>query len=332
LSKLSQLSVIGGGSWATALVKVFSESGVNIKWYLRSPESVKFIKKEGRNPNYLTFLPLDTSRIDPCSDIEEVVQYASYVLFAVPSAYLDATISGIDPRLMEGKNIILSIKGVVPGHDKLPTEFVGNKFGIPPKNQLVIGGPCHAEEVAMERKTYMTVAGDNEKKVMLICKSVQLDYVKVVPNDDPMGVELSAIMKNVVGIACGMARGLNYGDNFQAVLVSNALREVKNFLLALDDRERDLSHSGYFGDLLVTAYSEFSRNRTFGQMIGRGFTVDLAQNEMKMVAEGYYAVHGIYKMARELNQEMPIVFMVYRILYNKISPYVEFKLIEQELI
>lgn len=332
MDKISRLAVVGGGSWATALVKIFSESGTQVSWYLRSSKSVAHIKKEGRNPNYLTFLHLRKENIDPSDVLEEVIQAAEYILLAVPSAYLESTLSGLDPQLMKDKKVIFSIKGVVPGHHVVPSEFVRLKYNVPHERQFVIGGPCHAEEVALERKTYMTIAGDDKEKVAALCDMVDLDYVKTVANYDPMGVELSAIMKNIIGIACGMARGLNYGDNFQAVLVSNALKEIRQFLEALDQRQRELSQSGYFGDLLVTAYSEYSRNRTFGQMIGRGFSVDLAQSEMKMVAEGYYAVNGIYKMARKLNCDMPIVFMVYRILYNKISPYVEFKHIEQILI
>ncbi len=332
MSTLSQLSVIGGGSWATALVKIFSESGVHVSWFLRSPDSVAHIKKEGRNPNYLTFLPLNTDRISPESDVEKVIQRSDHVLLAIPSAFLETTLSGVSPDSFAGKDVIISVKGMVLGGSMIPSEFISRRFDVPHERQFIIGGPCHAEEVAMERKTFMTIAGEAPEKVAALTRSIQLDYVRAIANNDPTGVELSAIMKNVIGIACGIARGLNYGDNFQAVLVSNALREVREFLLAMDGRQRDLSYSGYFGDLLVTAYSEFSRNRTFGQMIGRGYTVDLAQTEMKMVAEGYFAVEGIYKMARKLNQEMPIVSMVYRILYNKISPYVEFKLLEQVLI
>lgn len=332
MSTLSQLSVIGGGSWATALVKIFSESGVNIKWFLRSPESVAHIKKEGRNPNYLTFLPLRTKQVVPTADIEEVVGYSDHVLFAVPSAFLESTVADIAPETMADKNVLLSVKGMVPGNGMIPSAFLGKAFDVPHSRQFIIGGPCHAEEVALERKTFMTIAGEDAAAVRQLAGSVQLDYIKAVPNGDPVGVELAAIIKNVVGIACGIARGLNYGDNFQAVLVANALHEVQGFLQAMDGKVRNLNSSGYFGDLLVTAYSEFSRNRTFGQMIGRGFTVDLAQTEMKMVAEGYYAVEGIYRMARTLNQDMPIVSMVYRILYNKISPYVEFKLLEQVLV
>lgn len=331
MNKINQLAVVGGGSWATALVKIFSASGVKVYWYLRSSESVSYIKKEGRNPNYLTFLNLDRDMIVPSCQLEDALQDVDFVLLAVPSAYLEATLSGIETDLLKNKHVIFSIKGVIPGHNVLPTEFIRKIYGVPTDKQFVIGGPCHAEEVALERKTYMTIAGDDKEIVRQLCASVNLDYVKAVPNFDPVGVELSAIIKNVIGIACGIARGLNYGDNFQAVIVSNALGEVREFLSAIDQKDRDLSKSGYFGDLLVTAYSEFSRNRTFGQMIGRGFSVDLAQSEMKMVAEGYYAVDGIYKMAKELGKEMPIVFMTYRILYNKISPYVEFKLIEQVL-
>jgi len=331
LNAINKISIIGGGSWGTALVKIFSESNVDVHWHLRSLASVVHIKEEGNNPNYLSFLHLDKNSISPSDDIDEVVKGSDYILLAVPSAYLERTLSDLAPDLMKDKKVILSVKGIIPGHNVLPSEFIQKKYDIPRERQFVIGGPCHAEEVAMERKTYMTIAGDDKDETEAIGHNVNADYIKTIPNFDPMGVELSAIMKNIIGIACGMADGLNYGDNFQAVLVSNALKEVSEFLYALDEQDRNLSQSGYYGDLLVTAYSEFSRNRTFGQMIGRGFSVDLAQSKMKMVVEGYYAVHGIYKMARNLNQDMPIVFMVYRILYNKISPHLEFKLIEQVL-
>lgn len=332
MSTLDHLSVIGGGSWATALVRIFSDSGVKVKWYLRSSSSVDHIKKQGRNPNYLSFLQLKKENILPTSDINEAVRFSDFVLFAIPSAYLEAAIAALEPDEMQDKNIVLSIKGVVPNHGLIPSDFLGKKFGIPANCHVIIGGPCHAEEVALERKTYMTIAAQDKKLTQEVANSINLDYIKAVVNEDPLGVEMAAILKNVVGIACGIARGLNYGDNFQAVLVSNAFREVREFLRAMDGRKRDLSYSGYFGDLLVTAYSEYSRNRTFGQMIGRGYTVHLAQTEMKMVAEGYYAVEGIYRMARDMKQEMPLVSAVYRILYNKISPYVEFKLLEQILI
>jgi glycerol-3-phosphate dehydrogenase (NAD(P)+) len=277
-------------------------------------------------------LQLKKENILPTSDINEAVQFSDFVLFAVPSAYLESAIAALDPEEMQDKKMVLSIKGVVPNHGLIPSDFLGKKFGIPADHHVIIGGPCHAEEVALERKTYMTIAAQEKKLAQGVANSINLDYIKAVINEDPLGVEMAAILKNVVGIACGIARGLNYGDNFQAVLVSNAFREVREFLQAMDGRKRDLSYSGYFGDLLVTAYSEYSRNRTFGQMIGRGYTVHLAQMEMKMVAEGYYAVEGIYHMARAMNQEMPLVSAVYRILYNKISPYVEFKLLEQILI
>lgn len=332
MSTLDHLSVIGGGSWATALVRIFSDSGVKVKWYLRSSSSVDHIKKQGRNPNYLSFLQLRKEYIFPTSDMDETIQFSDFILFAVPSAYLEPVVAALDADQMEDKNIILSIKGIVPNRSLIPSDFLREKFDIPVDRHIIIGGPCHAEEVAMERKTYMTIAARDKKLAGQVASGVELDYIKTVVNEDPLGVEMAAILKNVVGIACGIARGLNYGDNFQAVLVSNALREVREFLKAMDGKERDLSYSGYFGDLLVTAYSEYSRNRTFGQMIGRGYTVHLAQTEMKMVAEGYYAVEGIYHMARSLGQEMPLVSAVYRILYNKISPYVEFKLLEQILI
>lgn len=233
---------------------------------------------------------------------------------------------------MEGKYLLSSIKGIVPRHNQIPSDFLGTQLLVAPERHVVLGGPCHAEEIAMDRKTYVTVAAEDVQLAKAVASAISLEFVRTVASDDPLGIELAAILKNVVGIASGIASGLNYGDNFQAVLVSNAMREVTAFLQGIDGKERDLSRSGYFGDLLVTAYSTYSRNRTFGQMIGRGYPVHLAQSEMNMVAEGYYAAEGIHAMARKTGQQMPICSAVYRILYHKISPYVEFKLLEQKLI
>lgn len=332
MKNLKHLTVIGGGSWATALVRIFSDSGVHVTWYLRSPEAVANIKKTGRNPNYLSFLQLKKDYISPTTDINEAIGFSDHLLFAVPSAYLENTVSDIQPGSIRGKNILVSIKGIIPNHGLVPSDFLAKKFNIPTDSFVVLGGPCHAEEVALERKTYVTIASHDRLLAETIAGSIDLDFIKVIVNQDPMGIEMAAILKNVIGIACGIATGLNYGDNFQAVLVTNALREIKEFLYAVDHQERDLTRSGYFGDLLVTAYSAYSRNRTFGQMIGRGYTVHLAQTEMNMVAEGYYAVEGVYNMARKMDLEPPIISAIYRILYNKISPYIEFKLLEKKLI
>lgn len=332
MHNFKRLTIVGGGSWATALVRIFSDSGVQVKWHLRSSQAVAHIETHGRNPNYLSFLQLKKDYISPTTDLQEAIRFADHLLFAVPSAYLENTVSDLSHEDIGEKNLMVSIKGIVPGQGQIPSDFLAKRFAVPTNSIIVLGGPCHAEEVAMERKTYITVAAHDKKVAQTIAEGINLDYIKVIINDDPLGVEMAAILKNVVGIACGIASGLNYGDNFLAVLVTNALREVKEFLYAMDSRPRDLTRSVYYGDLLVTAYSPFSRNRTFGQMIGRGYTVHLAQSEMNMVAEGYYAVEGVYKMARKMNLQPPIISTVYRILYNKISPYVEFKLLEKKLI
>ncbi|TCS88157.1 glycerol 3-phosphate dehydrogenase (NAD(P)+) [Anseongella ginsenosidimutans] len=332
MNKFHRITISGGGSWATALTKIFAESGVHVCWHLRSDAHVEQIREKGRNPNYLSYLELPMENIHPVSDFEEAARAADHILFAIPSAYLEASLGKTDPELLQDKKVIVSIKGVVTSDNLLPTDYLSQRFQLEDSSLAVIGGPCHAEEIAMERKTYVTVASRNNELAETVAGSITSHYIRTVINNDPLGVEYSAILKNVIGIACGIAHGLNYGDNFQAVIVSNALREIKHFLEIMHPLERDLSQSAYFGDLLVTAYSEFSRNRTFGHMIGRGYTVQLAHMQMNMVAEGYFAVKGIYDMSRQIGLEMPLVSAVYRILYNHISPYIEFKLLENKLI
>ncbi len=328
---LQHLTVIGGGSWATALVKIFSESNIAVTWYLRSQEHVDYLLKNGRNPNYLSFLQLDLQYIRPTNNIEEAINASDDILFAVPSAYLESELSELDDNVLDQKQVYVSIKGIVSDKLLIPSVFLAKRFNIRANDIIVLAGPCHAEEIAQGRKTYLTVSGRKTDMVTRMIDSIQSEYVKAIANNDPLGVEYSAILKNVMGIASGIVKGMNYGDNFLAVVVSNAMREIKKFLHAIDDKTRDLSDSAYFGDLLVTAYSEFSRNRTFGQMIGRGYSVPMAENKMTMIAEGFPAVKGVQQMAKSLGVNMPVLSSVYRMLYQHASPYTEFKLLENQL-
>ncbi len=331
LKPLQTLTVIGGGSWATALVKIFSESNVNVTWYLRTEEHVNFLLANGRNPNYLSFLQLNMQYIRPTSSLEEALASSDDALFVVPSAYLESTISGLDENILQGKRLYVSIKGLVSDQFVLPSVFIAQKFNAEVKDITVLAGPCHAEEIAMDRKTFLTVSGENHRIVNRMKDAVKSHYIQVITNNDPLGAEYAAILKNVIGIASGIVKGLNYGDNFLAVVISNAMREIRCFLKAADSYERDLNDSVYFGDLLVTAYSEFSRNRSFGSMIGRGYSVPIAESRMNMIAEGFPAVKGMHRAAGQLGINMPVLSTVYRILYQHASPFMEFKLLENHL-
>lgn len=326
-SMIKSISVIGSGSWATALVKVFADSGIPTSWLVRSAYHAEQIKQEGRNPRYLSYLDLDLNYIKPLTQFEEAIQNAQLVVFAVPSAYLSGTIEYIEPTWLEDKQVAVSIKGFVPGTATVPSKFVQTKAGLSTP-VMVIGGPCHAEEIAMKRNTYVTVAGED---VNALCDSMKVKYIKAISNNDPTGVEYAAILKNIIGIATGIASGLNYGENFQAVLTSNAMREINNFLDEINPLQRDLYDSAYFGDTLVTAYSDYSRNRTLGKLIGRGIKVTHALQAMEMVAEGYYASKELAMLTRDLETVFPIIGSVYRILHGHANAFQEFKLIEKHL-
>ena len=331
MQPLQSLTVIGGGSWATALVKILSENSIQVNWHLRSQEYVDFLVAQGRNPNYLSFLQLNLKYIQPTCIIEDALKGSSDIIFAVPSAYLESTVAELETDTLRNKRIYVSIKGLVSDELLTPTVFLQKKFNIDRDHIYLLAGPCHAEEIAMDRKTYLTVSGNNKVGVDRMASVIKSHYLNIITNGDPIGVEYAVILKNVIGIACGIAKGLNYGDNFLAVVVSNAMREVKDFLLKVDDRERDLFDSAYFGDLLVTAYSKFSRNRNFGYMIGRGYSVITAETRMTMVTEGFPAVKGLNGTASALGVRMPVLSTVYRILYHHSSPFTEFKLLESQL-
>ena len=293
---------------------------------------MKYLLANSRNRNYLNSVKLNLEFIRPTCKIETAISASEDIAFAVPSAHLETTVTALKEKDLRGKSIYVSIKGIVSHELLVPSAFLAKKFARHPKEITVLAGPCHAEEIAMDRKTFLTISGENKEVVLRLASSIHSNYIKVIKSADPLGVEYASIMKNVIGIASGLVKGLNYGDNFLAVVISNSMREIKNLLQAIDDVARDLYNSAYFGDLLVTAYSELSRNRTFGDMIGRGYSISNAKGRMSMVAEGIPAVKGMHRISQMLEVKMPVLSAVYRILYKHTSPFIEFKLLESYLI
>lgn len=314
-----KIAVIGGGSWATAIVKILTENNDYVGWWMRSEETVEHIKRFHHNPRYLSSVELMTEKIDVSTDLDHVVGEADYVIFAVPSAFLKNALESLTVDLTT-KTIFSAIKGIVPDENVIVGEFFNQKYNVPMENIGVITGPCHAEEVALERLSYLTIAGIDEEKVDTLSRHMESDFIKTKKTDDIIGTEYAAVLKNIYALAAGICHGLGYGDNFQAVLVSNAIREMKKFIKAVYPLKRDINESAYLGDLLVTAYSQFSRNRMFGNMIGKGYTIRSAKLELNMVAEGYYAAALIHEVAKDKGVKMPIARAVYKILYQNKSP------------
>lgn len=328
---LQHITVIGSGSWAIALVKIFSENRIHTHWFLRKQEQVDFVQQNGRHPNYLGFLQLDLDFVHPTASLENAIAAADDLIAAIPSGFLDQAIGQLQAELFTNKRLYVSVKGLVGEELLTPSAYFAQVAAVPEDAITLIAGPCHAEEVAMGRKTYLTISGKHPEIVNRLASAIQSPYLHVVTNNDPVGVELAAILKNVIGIASGIIKGLNYGDNFLAVVVSNSLREISVFLQKCYPYPRDLFDSAYFGDLLVTAYSNFSRNRNFGHMIGRGYSVQAAESSMTMIAEGFRGVKGMFAMAKARGIHMPVLTTIYRILYHHSSPMAEFRLLENQL-
>ena len=317
----TKIAVIGGGSWATALIKILCEqNNVQIRWWLRSNSDIAHIRKFHHNPSYLSDVVLSPKKVKVFEKMPEAVKGADYVILAVPAAFVREALSDLTAKHLQGKRIVSAIKGMVPGENMLITDWVSKKFGVDLHETCVIAGPCHAEEVALEKQSYLSIASTECPTAEDFARLLTCRYVTANALDDLYGVEYAAVMKNIIALACGITHGLGYGDNFQAVLVSNAMQEIGNFMTALDPRERNMSSSAYLGDLLVTAYSQFSRNRLFGNMIGRGYSVKAAQLEMKMIAEGYYATKSITEMNKIHHVNLPITNAVYSILYEDQAP------------
>ncbi len=326
-----QIAVVGGGSWATAMVKILSNNCDRIRWWMRSQEAVQSIQINKHNPAYLSDVEIDLNKVVPTSDLQSTINDSDLIILAVPSAFLDSTLSGISSDSLKGKVVFSAIKGIVPGPLLIVGEYLHRHFEIPYDQIGVITGPCHAEEVAMEKLSYLTLACKDTAHAALLAGLMNCRYIRTTVSDDIYGTEYSAVIKNIIAIASGICHGLGYGDNFQAVLVSNAIQEIKRFVDTVSPIGRDIKDSAYLGDLLVTAYSQFSRNRTFGSMIGKGYSVKSAQLEMNMVAEGYYAVKCISELNSKYQVELPICSAVHEILYNHASPRSTMQALSQRL-
>jgi len=328
-----RILVVGGGSWATANIKMLTDNDTpkEIFWWMRNPQAVEDIQKFKRNPNYLSSVEVKVPVENISTDLKALVANADFVLLNVPAAFLKNALQEITPADLAGKKLISAIKGIVPDENLIIGEFLHKYYQIPFEDLVVISGPCHAEEVALEKLSYLTIASADAALATRLANMLNTRYIKTIVSDDIYGTEYAAVLKNIYAVASGICHGVGYGDNFQAVLISNAIREMQDFVNAIHPIDRDIKESAYLGDLLVTAYSQFSRNRTFGNMIGKGYTVTSAQLEMNMVAEGYYAVNCLHQINKQYSVRMPICEAVYRILYKKQVPSLEMRRLAEQL-
>ena len=318
--KASDVTVVGSGSWATAMIKVLSTNGRSVAWYIDRPKIYRHVRRYQRNPLYLSDIELDTKLITPYNDITAALKASPTVILVTPAAFLKSELKGLPRDGFAGHTVCSGIKGIVPGDNTVVGEFLHNEYGVAYENIVIISGPSHAEEVAAEKLTFLTVASPDTSRAAAVADMFTNRWMISVISSDIFGVEYAAVMKNIYAIAAGIAHGLGYGDNFIATLLANAAGEMGRFVEALSPGSRDITDSPYLGDLLVTGYSQFSRNRSLGHMIGKGYTVQNALLEMTQVSEGYYAANCINAVRERLNFEIPIASAVYRILYLYSSP------------
>ena len=321
-----KIAIIGGGSWATAIAKIVVGHTHHIGWYMRRDDRIADFLRMGHNPAYLTSVHFDTNEIFFSSDINKMVETYDTLVFVTPSPYLKNHLKKLKTRIRD-KFIVTAIKGIVPDENLVCSEYFHHVYDVPYDNLACIGGPSHAEEVALERLSYLTVGCADQEKARAFTEVLSSNYIKTKTSSDVLGIDYSSVLKNVYAIAAGICSGLKYGDNFQAVLMSNAVQEMSRFLTAIHPLERNVYDSVYLGDLLVTGYSNFSRNRVFGTMIGKGYSVKSAQIEMEMIAEGFFGTKCMKEINRHMHVNMPILDAVYNILYERISPQIEIKLL-----
>jgi glycerol-3-phosphate dehydrogenase (NAD(P)+) len=313
-----RIGVLGGGSWATAIAKIISMTQGQFNWYMRRAEQIKELKHFRHNPSYLTSIRFNIEDICFYDNINEVVENSDTLIFAMPSPFFKEHLERLHTPLKD-KMIVSAVKGIVPDNNQVIGDYFVQYCEVPEDNIAVLGGPCHAEEVAMERLSYLTIACSNEDYAQRLADIFVTHFIRTSTSHDVPGMEYASVLKNVYAIVAGICHGLKYGDNFQAVLVSNAVVEMERFIDIVSPNERNISTSAYLGDLLVTVYSRFSRNRIFGTMIGKGYSVKTAQLEMEMIAEGYYGTKCIREINNHYNVEMPILDAIYSILYERKS-------------
>lgn len=312
-----KVSVLGAGSWGTAIVKILSENLPQICWYIRDIETLSHIKKHRHNPKYISNVELHTEKLILTTNLQEALTYADYIILVIPSAFLHSEMQKITTSI-SSKVIFSAIKGIVPEYEQIVGEYIHRQFNVPMNQIGVITGPCHAEEVAMERLSYLTIACNDEKKAKTMAQMMQSFFIRTKISADIIGTEYAAMLKNIYAIAAGIAYGLGYGDNFQSVLMSNSIREMQRYIKRIHKIKRNINATAYLGDLLVTGYSLFSRNRMLGTMLGKGYTIKSAITNMNMIAEGYYATKSAYKIIREKEKatKTPILNAVHAVLYE----------------
>ena len=336
MSKRPVIGVLGSGSWATALVKMLCENVEELNWWVRSQETIDHIIRHGNNPKYIESIQFPVEKLQLTTEMKVVIESSDIIIVAIPSMFLDDAFNdafGEDTTFaaFSNKLVFSAIKGMISKYNSIPARYLHKRFDIPYEKLGIICGPCHAEEVARERLSYLTVACPDTTQAEFFAPFLRTRYIKVNTSDDVFGAELAAVLKNVYAVGSGLAHGLGYGDNFISVLISNAAIEMKRFIDVVHDIDRNIKSSPYLGDLLVTAYSVNSRNRALGTMVGSGYTVMAAIIELKMVAEGMTGAKGIFEMNEEFNVEIPIADAVYRILHERMSPVLEMRLLSDLL-
>jgi glycerol-3-phosphate dehydrogenase (NAD(P)+) len=349
MTQAFKIGVIGNGSWATALVKILTDSGQEVNWWVRNPRSIDYISRRRHNPNYLHSAYFDVAKLHMHHEVSSIVASSDLLVIAVPSAYVKGALEPLGRDALKGKKVLSAIKGLVPGEDVLLNEYLLREYSLPLSDYFAVLGPCHAEEVAAEKLSYLTFSGIDEPTAATIAGQFNAPYINTIVNDDILGVQYAAVLKNIYALGAGIAHGLEYGDNFLSVYIANSADEMAGFLRkvgaqhmvvgehlvkASGTRKKDINYAAsvYLGDLLVTCYSLYSRNRTFGNMIGKGYTVQSAQLEMNMVAEGYYAAQCIYNINQSIGGEIPIAETIYKILWQRLPAAEGFAGVEEVMV
>jgi len=312
------IGVIGSGSWATAIIKILQENPErNVGWWVRRAEVRDALIKTHKNPEHLTDTELDISRLEITGDLADIVQKCSHLILVIPSAHIASVLDSLPPEAYKDRKFVSAIKGAVPETLTSVSMYLETKLCVPQENICVISGPTHAEEVCRKMPTFLAVASTCEQLANEVEKLMACSYLHTISTKDIIGVEVAGLMKNVYAIGAGICQGVGYGDNLTAVYVTTAFREMQ--AVALNQNAgvaHDMAMNCYLGDLMVTCWSEHSRNRRMGYLLGKGVAKEDIFKEIGTVPEGYYSANIVHEYLTDMKDLLPLAEAVYRVLYE----------------
>jgi len=315
---MKNISFIGCGSWGGALSKVLSDKKINSTMWHRNSSIIK--KMEESRVHYLVPELIFSENVSFTNNLERLIKKASIIVLAIPSQSIRSVLEP-QKKLINSNQIIVNLaKGIETNSLLTISGVLKDILGDDFKNIVALSGPSHAEEVILGHPTTLVSASESQESAEIIQKLFSNHTLRTYKSNDVLGVELGGAMKNVIAIAAGICDGIGYGDNSKAALLTRGMGEISKLGRAMGAEPSTFQGLSGFGDLIVTCLSKHSRNRSVGQAIGEGKSLQKVLNEMSMVAEGVLSAKSIHRLRKKYKVEMPIHEAIYNVLFKDVNP------------